>query len=122
MAAFIAQRQRVARVVLFSSPWDFHGRGQELAPWILAGPGATPPGLWYGAYHRKENTAELIARAYHALKIPDAHVQVLTLEPSRKFGDNPCHLSVLVNGTTPRERDGSPSYAENWRALVGVSR
>jgi hypothetical protein len=122
MAAFIAQRKRVARVVLFSSPWDFYGRGMQLAPWVLAGPGATPSDLWFGAFHKKENTADLIARAYRVLKVPDAHVPVLSLEPGRVFGDNPYHLSVLVNGTTPRESDGSPSYADAWRALVGRSR
>jgi pimeloyl-ACP methyl ester carboxylesterase len=119
MAAFIAQRMRVARVILFSSPWDFYGRERQLAPWILDGSGVTPADAWFGAYHQKENTAALIARAYKALRIPDAHIRVLRLEPSRVVGDNPFHLSVVGNGTTPRDGNGSPSYADDWRFLLG---
>ena len=122
MAAFIAQRQRVARAILFSSPWDFVGRDRQLAPWVTAGPGATPADRWYGAYHKKENTAALIARAYRALGIPDAHIRVLTREPSRIVGENPYHLSVVGNGTTPRQPGGAPWYADDWRFLVGPGR
>jgi predicted esterase len=122
MAAYIAQKKLVARVIVFSSPWDFYGRDLQLAPWVLAGPGATPVDRWFGAYHQKENTATLIARAYQALHIPAAHIRVFTLEPGRVLGDNPYHLSVVGNGTTPRERDGSPSYANDWRFLLGSSR
>jgi hypothetical protein len=122
MAAFIAQRKRVDRVILFSSPWDFYGRDRQLAPWVLTGPGATPADRWFGAYHKKENTAALIARAYKALKIPEGNIRVFTLEASRVVGDNPYHLSVVGNGTTPREGDGAPSYADDWRFLLGPSR
>lgn len=122
MAAYIAQRKRVARVILFSSPWDFYGRDRQLAPWVFAGPGATPDDRWFGAYHKRENTAALIARAYKALKIPEPHIRVFTLEPGRILGENPYHLSVVGNGATPRERDGSPSYADEWRFLLGPSR
>ena len=70
MAAYIAQRTTVARVILFSSPWDNYGRLQTLAPWVRRGHGATPAERWYAAYHRNENTADVIARAYAALQIP----------------------------------------------------
>jgi hypothetical protein len=119
MAAFIAQKKRVARVVLLSSPWDFHGRNQQLAPWILDGPGATPADVWFGAYHKKENTAPLIASAYKALRIPREHIRVLMLEPGRSFGPNPYHLSVVVSSLTPRDAGGQPSYAGDWRFLLG---
>ena len=121
MAAYIAQRRRVARVVLFSSPWDFYGRNRQLAPWILTGPGVTPADAWFGAYHRKENTSDLIARAYKALKIPERNIRVFTLEPSRVVGENPYHLSMVGNGTTPRN-NGAPAYADDWRFLIGTSR
>jgi dienelactone hydrolase len=120
MAAYIAQRKRVARVVLFSSPWDFYGRNRQLAPWILTGSGATPSELWFGAYHEKENTASLIARAYSALHLPSAHVHVFKLEPARVSGPNPYHLSMVGNGATPKE-NGAPAYADEWRFLVGTS-
>jgi hypothetical protein len=122
MAAYIAQKMRVSRVILFSSPWDFYGRDRQLAPWVLAGPGATPPDRWFGAYHQKENTAALIAQAYKALKIPEAHIRVFTLEPAHVVGTNPYHLSVVGNGMTPRDGNGDPSYAEDWRFLLGLSR
>jgi predicted esterase len=119
MAAYIAQRRLVARAILFSSPWDFYGRSQQLAPWITVGPGATPPDRWFAAYHKKENTADLIARAYSALKIPAAHIRMFTLEPGLRTGLNPYHLSMLGSATTPRDRNGSPAYADDWRFLVG---
>lgn len=104
MAAFIAQKVRVARVILFSSPWDFFGKDRRLAPWVLDGPGATPAESWFGAFHEKENTADLLGRAYKALKVPAAHVRVLTLEPARMGGPNPYHVSVVGNMATPRDR------------------
>jgi pimeloyl-ACP methyl ester carboxylesterase len=121
MAAYIAQRRSVARAILFSSPWDSFGRGR-LAPWVLKGSGATPPERWFGAYHKRENTADLIADAYRALRIPPEHVRVFTLAPSRMMGANPYHLSMVGNAATPRSADGSPAYASDWRFLTGTSR
>ncbi|WP_204298328.1 hypothetical protein, partial [Stenotrophomonas maltophilia] len=34
MAAWIARRHKVRRVVLFSSPWETSGRQRRPAPWI----------------------------------------------------------------------------------------
>ena len=34
MAAYIVKHKKVARVVLFSGPWDFYGYSKQLAPWI----------------------------------------------------------------------------------------
>lgn len=94
MAAYLAKEHSVARAVLFSSPWDsYGGKGGQLpalAPW-LSRPSATPASRWYGAYHGKENTAPLIARAYAALGIPAANVCVWTAEPANANGPNPYH-------------------------------
>jgi len=119
MAAFIAQKTRVARVVLFSSPWDNYGAGHTLAPWLGKGTGATPRESWFAAYHEKENTAGIIAQAYRALGIPQSQIRVLTLEPARMAGDNPYHPSSVGNGGTPREPDGTPSYTAVWKFLLG---
>lgn len=119
MAAYIAQRTEVARVVLFSSPWDNYGPRHTLAPWVTRGRGATPADRWYGAYHRKENTADIIAHAYSALGIPRSHVHQLTLEPAAAKSANPYHPSVVGNGATPRAPDGTPAYAAEWRAMLG---
>ena len=119
MAAYIAQRTAVARVILFSSPWDNYGRFHTIAPWVRRGHGATPAERWYAAYHRNENTADLIARAYGALQIPRDHIHVFTLEPARRVSDNPFHPSVVGNAATPRAADGTPAYADEWRAMLG---
>ena len=119
MAAFIAQRTRVARVVLFSSPWDNFGRQHSLASWVTRGPGATPSELWFAAYHRNENTADIIAHAYSALRIPRDHIHVFTLAPAHVAGPNPNHPSVVANGSTPRASDGSPAYLSEWLAMLG---
>jgi dienelactone hydrolase len=121
MAAFIAQKTRVARVVLFSSPWDNYGRQRTLAPWLNAGLGATPADRWYAAYHQKEPMAETIQRAYRALGIPVSQTRVLTLEPARLGPDGvpPYHASSVGNPGTPRRPDGTPAYLDDWRFLVG---
>jgi hypothetical protein len=113
MAAYIAKHKLVARVVLFSSPWDFQRSSQRLAPWLVD-PSATPPERWFAEYHRRENTAALIARAYQALQIPKSNIRIfdLDLPKDMKFkSDNPYH------GSTIRV----PAYAPEWEFLFGSS-
>jgi predicted esterase len=114
MAAYIAKRQSVARVVLFSSPWDYSASSHRLAPWLIE-PSATPPERWFAEYHRRERTAALIAQAYAVLQIPANNIQVfdrdLPLEVGRSRGDNPFHAS------TTRVL----AYAPQWRLLFGES-
>jgi hypothetical protein len=118
MAAYIATRTPVARVILFSSPWDSYGRDRRLAPWITAGPGATSSDRWYAAYHAREPTANQIERAYAALRIPAAHVRVFTLEPAAG-ASAAYHPSGVGNSATPRQADGAPAYLEEWKFLLG---
>ena len=109
MAAYIAKKHRVRRVVLFSSPWDFTQPGRKLAPWI-AGASATPPSRWYAEYHKREATADLLAKSYEALGIPPGHVLVFNRDlPPGAGNANPYHGSTI--------RD--PDYAPDWRALYG---
>lgn len=113
MAAYIAKRKVVARVVLFSSPWDFQAPTRTLAPWI-AETSVTPPERWYAEYHRREKTAPLIAQAYRALRIPADHVRVFDLDlPAGKGNgsNNPFH------GSTIR----LPGYLSEWQFLFGQS-
>jgi CubicO group peptidase (beta-lactamase class C family)/dienelactone hydrolase len=119
MAAYIAQHTRVARVILFSSPWDNYGRFHTLAPWVRRGTGATPADEWFAAYHQREATASIIADAYRALHIPASHIRVFSLEPAAARSANPYHPSVVANGATPRAADGSPAYLDDWRFLLG---
>jgi hypothetical protein len=112
MAAYIAKEHEVARVVLFSSPWDFTGSRREPAPW-LSRAGATPPDRWYAEYNKRENTADLIQNAYKALKIPPANIQVFDLDlpedGAPRRGRNPYH------GITIRDT----RYAPKWREMFG---
>ena len=100
-------------MVLFSSPWDFQRGTRKLAPWISS-PSATPPERWYAEYHRRENTAALIANAYAALKIPTDNIRVfdLDLPPDVKAkGNNPFHASTAKFS----------AYAPEWVFLFGRS-
>jgi hypothetical protein len=110
MAAYIAKRRAVARVVLFSSPWDFYGAARTLAPW-LGEPSATPPERWFAEFHQREATAALIVQAYRMLQIPQDHVRVFDLDlPGNQSGPNPFH------GSTVR----LAGYATQWQWLYGT--
>jgi hypothetical protein len=111
MAAFIAKQHEVGRVILFSSPWDYVERNgqRELAPWISL-PSKTPPERWFGGYHARENMADLLARSYADLKIPQAHIRIFNadLPPNRQSGsrsDNPFHGQGLFNRVYAEQRD-----------------
>jgi hypothetical protein len=113
MAAYIAQREPVARVVLFSSPWDYSGDSRTLAPWIGES-SVTPPERWFAELHRRENTAKAIAQAYLTLHIPVEHIRVFDLDlPPGYHGhsDNPYHASTAH----------MLAYAPEWRFLFGSS-
>ncbi len=109
MAAYIAKRKPVVRVVLISSPWDFTGRQQALAPWLFE-PSATPPERWFAEYHEREKFAALLVRSYTALKIPEENIRVFNLGLPPRHGDkNPYHGSLLR----------MPGYEPQWRFLFG---
>ena len=113
MAAYIAKHRSVARVVLFSSPWDFQRSSRRLAPWLIE-PSETPPDRWFAEYHRRENTAALIAGAYQALQIPKSNIRIfdLDLPKDMKFkSDNPYHVSTIKVA----------AYAPEWEFLFGRS-
>ncbi len=111
MAAYMAKQHEVGRVVLFSSPWDFTGPERRPAPW-LSWPSATPQDRWQAEYHRREDTAPLIAAAYAALAIPAGNIWIfdrdLPHDPSARVR-NPYHGSTIQD----------PGYAPQWRAMFG---
>jgi dienelactone hydrolase len=114
MAAYIAKLKPVARVVLFSGPWDYFGRARSLAPWLEA-PSVTPPERWFASYHRREKAASMIASSYAALGIPRTHIRVLDLDIPPQFrsehSDNPNHATTIR----------IPAYEPEWRLLLGHS-
>ncbi len=125
MAAFLAKRTKVARVILFSGPADFVLPGRQPAPW-LAAPSATPGERWYGLYHREERLASLLQQAYGVLGLSPDHIRVLSLAPGGTAGvggfPDAYHVSVVADRLTPRASDGSPAYAADWAFLLGGGR
>lgn len=110
MAAYLAKRYPVDRVVLFSSPWDYLMPGTRPAAWLFEPP-ATPPERWWAERHVRENTTQAIARAYAALRIPRDHILLFDGPvPGRAKGDNPYHGSTVW----------LPQYEPQWRAMYGV--
>ncbi len=111
MAAYIAKHHEVARVVLFSSPWDVTGRDHHPAPW-LSEPSATPMDRWYAEYHERELTAELIKNAYAALQIPPDHIRVFSHDIPADFhgnSPNPYHVNTIMDRR----------YAPDWTIMFG---
>jgi pimeloyl-ACP methyl ester carboxylesterase len=110
-AAYVAKKHSVARVVLFSSPWDDYGPDHKVAPWIPE-KAATPPELWFAEYHEREDTRDLIEAAYAALPILKDNLFVfnLGLAPDQNpDGENPYHVSTVLN----------TGYVPQWRAMFG---
>lgn len=112
MAAYIAHRHVVHRVVLFSSPWDVTGVDKHPAPW-LSEPSQTPASRWFAEYHENEKTARLISNAYQALGIPQKNIWVFRLDlpasAARQNDANPFH------SITTRDR----RYEPQWRLMFG---
>jgi predicted esterase len=112
MAAYIAKKKSVARVVLFSSPFDSIGPSKALAPWI-SGPSATPADRWFGEYHKREFAADIIPRAYAALEIPNANIRVF----DRDVPGQPNATGLMFHVSTTR----NPAYEPDWEFLLGRS-
>jgi predicted esterase len=123
MAALLAKRMAVARVMLLSGPPDWIMPGRDPAPWLGA-PGATPSDRWYGLYHRDEQLAAALQRAYAALGLTPSNIRVVSLTPGAEVTGpvDAYHVSVVADRFTPKAADGSPSYATDWRFLLGPSR
>lgn len=110
MAAFLAKRYPLRRVVLFSSPWDFRLPDMQPAPWLYDA-SATPMDRWWAERHVRENTTKAIERAYQALRIPSNHVLLFDgPPPPAATGDNPYHVSTVR----------MEQYVPQWRVMYGV--
>jgi hypothetical protein len=104
MAAFIAKKQLVARVIDFSGGWDFSAKN-KIAEWY-SNESVTPMDRWYGTYHVTEPRAKVIYKSYQAMKIPEDHIFAFDLEvPSGKKG----HSNGVRN----------IAYADKWIELLG---
>jgi hypothetical protein len=121
MAAFIAKRVPLARVILSSSPWDHASPSGRLAPW-LSEPSATPPDRWFGVYHAKERMAATLARAYAALGLPEAHIRVVDIVPNPPPPPHPeldrYHGSEW-GATVPVDAAWRPTVQGIWSFMLG---
>ena len=113
MAAFIAKREKVLRVVCFSSPVDFTGGGakQSFAPWLKL-PSATPVDRWYLVRNSREPLGPLLVQSYPLLGVPADHIFVFTRD--------------LPRGVDPKGGEAyhgagikDPGYAPEWQVLFG---
>jgi pimeloyl-ACP methyl ester carboxylesterase len=125
VAAYIAKKRSVYRVINLSGAWDRSEPAKQWAPWISS-PSATPMDRWYAAYHAKESNAAPMREAYVVLKIPPDHIRVLTLEPNPantvpKNADV-YHISMAATSVTPLDANGKPAYAADWAFLLGQAK
>jgi hypothetical protein len=122
VAAYIAKKKSVYRVIDLSGAWDRTEGTKEWAPWVTS-KSATPMDRWYAAYHAKESRADAMKAAYAVLKIPPNHIRVLTLEPNPQAkspaGADAYHGSMISERSTPRDANGDPAYASDWAFFLG---
>jgi len=105
MAAFMAKKLRVAKVISFSGGWDWSVEDKKIANWYST-PSVTPLNLWYGTYNKAEETAQAIGQTYKAMGIPEDHIHELSL-PVRQGGTP--HADGLWN----------PAYKPLWVEFLG---
>ena len=122
VAAYIAKKKSVYRVINLSGAWDRVEATKVWAPWVTSS-SATPMDRWYAAYHTKESRADAMKAAYAVLQIPPDHVRVLTLEPNpankMPARADAYHVSMSATDVTPRDANGQPAYAADWAFLLG---
>jgi hypothetical protein len=120
LAAFLAKRVKVARVILNSSPWDHYARPPGVDGWLFW-PSATPYERWYGLYHAKEGQAAWMKQTYAALRIPHDHIRVEKLEPRHPAGiaGDPYHFGVIGINFTPLDADGGYAFRRDWAFALG---
>ncbi len=135
-AGVIAKLHPVVRAVCFSSPADWRNDVNLPASWYAAA-GATPTSLFYGFSHVQDelvtwplvtaNWAALGLDAYGAMVSVDAatapysgsHRLSSNLPHATPSGPYPApfHSATVVDATTPRQADGTPTYRPVWIQL-----
>lgn len=104
MAAFIAKRKHVARVIDFSGGWDYSEKGR-IADWYFES-SVTPLDRWYGTYHVQEPTATTILETYRAMNIPRKNIYAFDLEVPK---GKKAHSNGVRN----------EGYKDYWIAMLG---
>lgn len=106
MAAYIAKKISVARVIDFSGGWD-HRAKRKIANWYFS-PSVTPMQNWFAAYNVNEPNAKTILETYNALSIPEENIYPLNLGVDR----DKAHVDGIRN----------PSYKKIWIEMLGSGR
>lgn len=106
MAAFIAKKHLVARVINFSGGWDYAtANKKKIANWYYNN-SSTPLNRWYGTYHVTEPAAKIIKETYEAMGIPKKQIYPFNLAvPEGKKG----HSNGVRN----------IGYIDTWIELLG---
>ena len=137
MAAFLAKEHLVARVALWSGPFDYLPALGRFPPWMETA-SATPLGRWYGMVHADEPGESTLIAGWRVLglpgqpvvlgggPIPAAHGFIVTRRPrgpaSPKAIVNAAHGSVATDFRTPLDGSGRPAYGPVWDAMFGRER
>lgn len=112
MAAFIAKKKIVNKIITFSGGWDFSERNssglQKIAKWY-SNKSETPANRWFGIYHLKEPLAAIIDQTYKAMAIPENHIYSLDL---------PIREGKKAHGEGVR----NVVYIDMWEKLLGDGR
>lgn len=105
MAAFIAKKHVVARIISFSGGWDYKSKG-IIADWYTDS-SATKLKNWYGTYHVLEPKADAVAKTLEAMKVPKEN----------RYGlDLPVQANRKAHGQAIR----NVAYKELWRKLFKI--
>jgi len=78
MAAFIAKKHDVARIITFSGGWDYSAK-DKIATWY-SDSSKTPTEKWFGTYHVLEPKALIIKQTLKAMQVPDNQIYALDLK------------------------------------------
>jgi hypothetical protein len=133
MAAFLAKRHAVFRVVLWSGGTDYIPAIPGFADWV-GDPSATPANRYYGVVHRREPGFLTVLRGWdllglarfgppalfrrHALQGIHELVVDHAARNSTSVG-NADHASTATDRATPLAAAGTPLYRLAWDDLLG---
>jgi len=101
MAAFIAKREELARMISFSGGWDYSdSKEKKIAHWYFD-KSITPMKRWYATYHINEMAARPLSEICRALQIPAEHIYALDkpllMVNTSKEKPNPYHGEGIRN-------------------------
>lgn len=133
MAAYIAKKRLVDRVVMFSGPGDWDYKIEKPSKWLYE-PSITPADRYFATRHAREPSTEIIKSNFEILGLSEfgaekeylnnsnlnnTHQILLNIEPKEPSIAifNNFHSSSTTDKFTPVNIDGKPILAEVWQFL-----